>query len=157
VKGELVRYLRKSYFSVDGLWFLKVEEKGGFDNALEVDKEVWRIMPKIQAREIKKILGLKESSIRSLRKAVLFKFKAEGYEVEEKYEDSSFTVRILLCPWFEIMKSSGREHLAEKISQNICVPEFEVWSQEFGSNISYRFEKHKCLGEEYCELFFEEC
>jgi|Deesub1362A_J573_1020465.scaffolds.fasta_scaffold00709_18 hypothetical protein len=157
MKDKLVRYLRKSYFSVDGLWFLKVEERDGLDNALEVDKEVWKIMPKIQAREIKKILGLRENDIRSLRKAVLFKFKTEGYEVKEEYKDNSFWVRILLCPWFEIMKSSGREHLAEKISKNICVPEFRIWAQEFGTNISYRFEKHKCLGEEYCELFFEEC
>lgn len=157
MKDKLVRYLRKSYFSVDGLWFLKVEEKESFDKALEVDKEVWKIMPKIQAREIKKILNLKENGIYSLRKAVLFKFKAEGYEVEERYQNNSLSIRILLCPWFEIIKSSGREHLAGMISKHICVPEFRVWAEEFGSYISYKFEKHKCLGEEYCEMFFEEC
>lgn len=156
MKDKFIRYLRKSYFGVDGLWFLKVEEREGFDKALEVDKKVWEVIPKIQAREIKKILNIRAEGARSLRKAILFKFKAEGYEVRESYKDGSLLVKILLCPWFEILKNSGRTHLIEEISKEICVPEFRVWAQEFGSNISYKFEKHKCLGEDYCELVFKE-
>ena len=45
---QVADYFNRSYKAVDGLWFLKVEEKYGFDTALELDNEVWKILPKIQ-------------------------------------------------------------------------------------------------------------
>ena len=32
---QTVEYLRRSYSAVDGLWFMKVEEKRGFEEALD--------------------------------------------------------------------------------------------------------------------------
>ena len=54
---QVAEYFSRSYRAVDGLWFMKVEEKLGFDAALELDNEVWKVMPKIQARMIKQFLG----------------------------------------------------------------------------------------------------
>ena len=53
---ETAEYLYRCYTAVDGLWFVKVEEKYGFDSALDIDKEVWKIMPKIQSRFLKNSL-----------------------------------------------------------------------------------------------------
>ncbi|NLE90228.1 MAG: hypothetical protein GX602_04765, partial [Dehalococcoidales bacterium] len=50
---QISQYLQRSYEAVDGLWFMKVEEKLGFDTALEIDGEVWKVLPKIQARMLK--------------------------------------------------------------------------------------------------------
>ena len=50
---QVAEYFSRSYKTVDGLWFMKVEEKHGFDAALELDNEIWKVMPKIQARMIK--------------------------------------------------------------------------------------------------------
>jgi hypothetical protein len=50
---QVAEYFNRSYKAVDGLWFMKVEEKYEFDVALELDNEVWKVMPKIQARMIK--------------------------------------------------------------------------------------------------------
>ncbi|MHB1377104.1 MAG: DUF6125 family protein, partial [Candidatus Humimicrobiaceae bacterium] len=47
---QVKEYLQNSYAKVDGLWFLKTEEQFGFEKALESDLEVWKVMPKIQAR-----------------------------------------------------------------------------------------------------------
>jgi len=47
---QIVEYFKRSYTAVDGLWFMKVEEIYGFDTALDIDEEVWKVMPKIQAR-----------------------------------------------------------------------------------------------------------
>ena len=55
---QIIEYFRRCYQAVDGLWFMKVEEKSGFDPALDVDHEVWKVMPKIQARMIKSMLKL---------------------------------------------------------------------------------------------------
>ena len=59
---QVADYFNRSYKAVDGLWFMKVEEKYGFDSALELDNEVWKVMPKIQARMIKSFLGLENGS-----------------------------------------------------------------------------------------------
>ena len=47
---DRAEYYNRSYKAVDGLWFVKAEEQFDFDTALELDKEVWKVMPKIQAR-----------------------------------------------------------------------------------------------------------
>ncbi len=54
---EIMQYLYQCYVKVDGLWFLKVEEQFGFDKALEIDAEVWKVVPKIQARFLKSKLS----------------------------------------------------------------------------------------------------
>ena len=46
----LVEYLRRSYFAVDGLWFMMLEDELSFEKALEMDVKVWGVVPKIQAR-----------------------------------------------------------------------------------------------------------
>jgi hypothetical protein len=55
---QLIDYFHRTYTSVDGLRFMKVEAKDGLDVALDLDNEVWQVMPKIQARKLKAFLGL---------------------------------------------------------------------------------------------------
>ena len=55
---QKAEYFRRSYTAVDGLWFMKVEEKRGFEEALQLDEAVWKVLPKIQARTIKAMLNL---------------------------------------------------------------------------------------------------
>ena len=50
---EIAEYLHRCYTAVDGLMFVKVEEKYGFDVAPNIDEEVWKVMPKIQSRFLK--------------------------------------------------------------------------------------------------------
>jgi hypothetical protein len=64
---DIVEYLQKNFTTADGLWFVKIEEILGFERALEIDKEVWKVLPKIQARFIKtkleeKFLYIQKSS-----------------------------------------------------------------------------------------------
>ena len=53
---DKAEYYHRCYKTVDGLWFVKTEQMYDFDSALEIDREVWNIMPKIQARFLKKKL-----------------------------------------------------------------------------------------------------
>ena len=48
----LSEYFKKCFFAVDGLWFMMLEKTDSFDKALDVDRMVWEILPKIQARKI---------------------------------------------------------------------------------------------------------
>ncbi len=63
----LVEYLRRSYTAVDGLWFVMVEEAHDFDHALALDERVWQILPKIQARKAREVLGITGFCPRSRR------------------------------------------------------------------------------------------
>ena len=55
---DRAEYFHRSYKTVDGLWFVKTEEQFDFNTALDLDREVWKVMPKIQARFLKKKFGV---------------------------------------------------------------------------------------------------
>ncbi|GAF84732.1 unnamed protein product, partial [marine sediment metagenome] len=55
---QIAEFWHRSYASVDGLWFMRVEERYGFDAALDIDNEVWKVLPKIQARMLKSMAGV---------------------------------------------------------------------------------------------------
>jgi hypothetical protein len=97
---QIGEYFKRSYTAVDGLWFMKVEEEYGFDTALDLDDEVWKVMPKIQARKLKS-MGNLEGGLDALRECLLTKLTLDGFEfTTEKAEDGN-TLKIILteCPW----------------------------------------------------------
>jgi len=150
---QRAEYLYRSYTAVDGLWFRIIEDARGFDEALAHDTAVWRVMPKIQARKIKEMLGL-SAGMDHLKTALLAKFEMEGYETAGppvKTEDG-WTMTVTLCPWVEILKKVGREHVAESISGTICPAEMKVWGAEFGDNISVTVSRGLCTGGRECEF-----
>ena len=56
----------KNLWRVDGLYFLGIEEKFGTDAATEIDADCWRLMGKLEARDLKDAFGFKEVSVASL-------------------------------------------------------------------------------------------
>ena len=148
-------FFQKSYTSVDGLWFVKMEEKHGFNSALDVDDEVWRVMPKIQARELKKMTGL-DKGLDALFECLSTKFSLEGYDYEAKKrsDGSGFTILIRKCPWYDIMVKSGRESLAPKVGPRICWSEYNVWAREFGEDIQYELLENICSKANQCVMNF---
>ena len=145
-------YFHRSYTAVDGLWFMKAEEKYGFEAALELDEAVWRVLPKIQARMIKAMMGL-ESGIDGLEKAIAARLTLEGFLFEIEKSEDGFSVAISRCPWHDLMVKSGREHLSESVSDIICMVENSVWASKFGGA---RFERKEriCEGAERCLMRF---
>ena len=155
---DRIKYYDRCYKAADGLWFVKVEERLGFDTTLELDKEVWKIMPKIQARFIKSKLGY-ETGLNALRLCFSQKLEMDGFEfnIESKTKDSTDEVRFIIssCPWHDILMESGREHISDRIGSAICGTEYEVWASEFGRDIRFSFGKHRiCRGSSCCILSF---
>jgi hypothetical protein len=56
----------KNLWRVDGLYFLGIEEKFGTEAAAEIDADCWKVMGKLEARELKALLGVKEASVPAL-------------------------------------------------------------------------------------------
>jgi hypothetical protein len=150
---QIAEYFSRSYKAADGLWFMKVEEKYGFDAALEVDNEVWKVMPKIQARMMKQFLGLKEGSD-ALLEGIETKLELEGFKFTAEKTENGFQISVTDCPWHNLMIKTGREHLAEKVGKTICGTEYQVWASELAENMKFTLLFQKCGKSERCVLDF---
>ena len=152
-RQQVVDYFNRSYKTVDGLWFMKVEEKYGFDTALELDDKVWKVMAKIQARMVKSFLGLSDT-FDSLFDGLVIKLELEGFQFEAKKGKDGFQIQIIDCPWYNLMIKSGREHLAWKVGNTICNTEYEVWASELAKTVKFKLDTKKCDKSENCTLTF---
>jgi hypothetical protein len=150
---QVAEYFRRSYKAVDGLWFMKVEEKDGFDAALELDNEIWKVMPKIQARMIKSFLGL-ENGPASLLESLVTKLELEGFKFRAEKTANGFRITITNCPWHNLMIKSGREHLAKNVGKTICSTEYQVWASEIAKTVTFKLKSQKCGESEQCILDF---
>ncbi|MBD3182029.1 hypothetical protein GF312_07045 [Candidatus Poribacteria bacterium] len=148
-------YLNKSYFTIDGLWFMMLEEEFGFEKALDIDEKVWKVLPKIQARKVKEILGIDGKGLEDFSRAISVKLEAEGYIYNlEKENPNSLKIIIKQCPWYEILKKAKREHLAPEISDRICMLEFRVWLGEFDKEVDFHMPFRQCMGQKNCIIVF---
>jgi len=152
---QIAEFCHRSYTAVDGLWFMKVEDKYGFDAALEIDNEVWKNMPKIQARMLKSI-GKMESGMEALFECFTAKLTLDNFsfKAERTGKDAGFRLIVDKCPWHDLIVKSGRENLSEKVGSLICNTEYSVWASEFGENIFFKLQRQMCKGHESCLLEF---
>ena len=161
---QKAEYFRRSYTAVDGLWFMKVEERLGFDEALQLDEAVWKVLPKIQARALKGMMHL-PGGLEGLQQALSARLALEGFDYEMEPRSEGFAVIVKRCPWHDIMEKSGRGNLSEKVSELICRVENSVWASEFaggkgkpgegeGREIGFEREERICRGEGRCVLRF---
>jgi len=150
----LAAFLRRSYAAVDGLWFMKVEETADFDCALELDRQVWEVMAKIQARKARELLGATGNSPEELGRCFALKFEAEGHDFElARAEDTGVELVIRDCAWLQLTRKSGREHLAGRVGEMICAAEGAVWGREFGG-YGHSMVCRMCTGDEVCRHLF---
>ena len=152
---QTTEYLHRCFTAVDGLWFMKLEEKYGFDAALEIDNEVWKVMPKIQARMLKSMCKLGDG-IEALLDCFTFKLKVEGYtfKTETIRNRRGFRIIIDKCPWLDLLLKSGRENVAEKVGTTICNTDGSAWAAEFGDNIKFELQSQICQDSEHCLMQF---
>ncbi len=152
----LIEYLRRSYTAVDGLWFVMVEEAHDFDHALALDERVWQILPKIQARKAREVLGITGNSLAELTACFRLKLEADGhmFRVDEVPDGVVFVVT--RCQWRELLRASGREHLEERISSVIWPTELAGWCAEFGDEFEFEYLDEIGEDEEY-RIIFRRC
>ena len=151
---QIIEYFHRTYKATDGLWFMKVEEKFGFDAALEIDKEVWKVLPKIQARMIKSKLNKVEGE-NVLCVSLKLKLSLDDFKFKVESKEQGFQIKISDCPWHNLMLKSGREKYSGKIGTAICNIEYSVWASEFEEKTQFTLIKQKCKDNKYCILDFK--
>ena len=152
---DISSYFQRCYTAVDGLWFMKLEDREGFESALDVDDEVWKILAKIQARTLKTFTRL-DHGVDALFECLTTKLYLEKYLFStERFPDGSgFMVIIGECPWHELMKKSDRQKIAGRIGTRICRTEYAVWAHEFDGHIDFEMNDFLCDGDKNCILKF---
>ena len=151
---QIIKYFRRCYKAVDGLWFMKVEEQHGFDRALDIDNEVWKVMPKIQARMIKSMLNLNNGPD-ALFNSLKTKLELDGFKFKAEKNENGFRITINDCPWHNLMIKSGREKLSGAVGTTICSTEYQVWVSEFDDAMHFKLKSQKCNKSKYCILEFK--
>lgn len=151
-----VEFFRRSYTAVDGLWFMKAEAQRGFDAALDLDAEVWAVMPKIQARMLKEMTGQREG-LAALETCFTTKLRWEGFAFQSRLDEANGLLEITIeeCLWLKLMIKSGRADLAAKIGPRICAGEYAAWAAEFGDGITSDVPHNMCQGAAACLLRFK--
>ncbi len=144
---DIIKFWHRSHDAADGLWFMKIEERYGFDTALDIDDQVWTVLPKIKARMLKSMGGL-ENGIDGLFEAVVTKLHLEGYTFEANMAAGGDAFRVVItdCPWHHVMIRSGREHLSAKVGIRIDTTEYAAWAAEFGDGLAIEFGDRICEG-----------
>jgi hypothetical protein len=151
----LIAYLRRAYHAVDGLWFMKVEEAHGFETALDLDRRVWEILAKIQARQARTVLEISGDAPEDLAACFTLKLTADGHDFTVETTAEGVEIAIRGCPWLELLRKSDRQELAARIAQTICPTEGRVWCREFGDRYLFSMPQMACQGTEGCVMRFE--
>lgn len=69
---KLLEIFSKNILTLDGYWFLSIEDRFGLEKAIEIDKEVWGKFGISEARRIKNFLKIDEGDLNDLAKALEF-------------------------------------------------------------------------------------
>lgn len=153
-EGQLVEMLRRSYLTVDGLWFVMCEQALGFETALDLDERVWHVMPKIQARKAREVLRLTGNTPPELARAVGLKLAAEGHDFGAEVTATGVAVTITGCPWRAALEKAQRLDLASRIARRICQAEGDGWAAEFGGEYEFAMESCQCEADTSCRFAY---
>ena len=80
--AEFIFMHLRNMWAVDGLYYLFIEEEFGTIDATEIDRKVWEIMGKIEARKIKKLFNIKDSDVKTILNAL--KYSGWAMDLEDK-------------------------------------------------------------------------
>ena len=145
----------RNMWAVDGLYYLFIEEKWGTEEATEIDRKVWEVMGKIEARKIKELFNIEGNDIVSVMKALSYSGWSMDLEDKEiEIQENKGIVRNIRC-------SVQNTRLSKGLSEFGCKPVrwgfLKSFAKEFNPNIKVECvvcppDKHK--DDLWCEWIF---
>lgn len=135
-KNELTKLFfmhLKNVWRVDGLYFLGIEKKFGITTASEIDAECWEIMGRIEARELKETLGIKENNVAALVQTLRNSSWAL-YQTEKESEASAKKgfFRVKRC---RIQETRIAKDLGEFPCKQVRLRYLKSFTEEFNPNV----------------------
>lgn len=147
--------LERSFFSLDGLWMIKLEDLTDWDIALKIDSKVWEELLKIIIKRLHIYLDLRDNNLEHLLKILTFRWSVEGWEFEVLAQKSGYGVQIKKCPYKSAMDRNPARH--DKISlicRDMCIPFYNQIVQSYNPLINLKRDSYMGLGDEVCNFNF---
>ncbi len=147
---QLIQLIRSALTAIDGLWFLELENKVGFDEAFEIDVKVWKRYGPIIIKRIRKAFAITDSSLESFLQILEILCDIDGTQFKiEKKSPGEAVLRVLYCPWWENLKRSNRENLVRcDIVDEVIFPE---WAKAFNPQLEFLLTNSLPKGQDACE------
>ncbi len=123
----------RNIWAVDGLYYLGIEEQFGTEAATEIDRKVWEVMGKIEARKIKKLFEITGSDIPSMIKA--FRLSGWTMDLEDKeiiVEKNQAIIRNVRC---RVQNTRIKKGLVEFGCKPVRFGFLKAFAKEFNPNI----------------------
>ena len=141
-KEELIEYIEdisKLWLTIDGIWFLSVEENYGSDVAIQLDEEIWQQFSPIEAKRIMQRFNIPENGgIPALVKALKYRVYANINKQEIiEVSDSRCVFRMNNC---RVQVARKLKNLPDFPCKSVGIIEYS----EFAKTIDPRI-KTKCL------------
>jgi len=131
--AEFILMHIRNMWTVDGLYYLNIEEKYGTKPATEIDKKVWELMGKIEARRIKELFKITGSDIPSLMKAL--KYSGWVLDLEDKQiivQEKKAIIRNIKC---RVQNTRIQKGLGEFACKPVRFSFLKAFAKEFNSEI----------------------
>lgn len=126
----------RNMWAVDGLYFLGIEEKFGTKAATEIDRKVWEVMGKIEARRLRDFLGITGDDIPSVITAL--RLSCWILDLEDKeilVEKNKAIVRNTRC---RVQNTRIKKDLAEFPCKHVRWGFLKSFAQQFNPDIVVR-------------------
>ena len=146
----------RDMWTVDGLYFLGIEEAFGTEAATEIDKKVWEIMGKIEARRLRKLFDISGNNIHSMIKGL--RLSGWALDLEDKeivVEKDKAIVRNIKC---RVQNTRIKKGLSEFPCKKVRWSFLKSFAREFNPDIVV--DCHVCPPDEHpgdlwCEWEFK--
>jgi len=144
-KDQLMKHFGQIGQILDGLWFLEVEKKFGFEVAYEIDEIVWKVFARKEAKKIQNLLGFSQVGFEELQMILRYLIFNQSLDFELKDTSNPSNHQKILqfdvnkCKTYEGMRKVGRsdEQIA-KICYGIEIALLEGVVKEFFPNAQIR-------------------
>lgn len=135
-KEQLAEFLflhLRNLWTVDGLYFLGIEEAYGTEVATDIDARVWEVMGKIEARKLKEFLKITSNDIPSMMKAL--QYSSWALDLEDKeiiVEKNHAIVRNVRC---RVQSTRHEKGLGEFGCKQVRYGFLKAFAKEFNPSI----------------------
>ena len=130
---EVINNVAKNWLAHDGLWFQAVERVHGMDEAIRADTEAWEKFSPIEAKRIKRLLGLNErAGLEGLREALEYRMYAVLNRQSSEYVDGRLRFYMNDC---RVQSARKRRGLPDFPCKPVGLVEYATFAQTIDPRI----------------------
>jgi hypothetical protein len=126
----------RNMWAVDGLYYLFIEEEYGTEVATEIDRRVWEVMGKIEARKIKELFDIKGNNISDLMKAL--SYSGWSMDLEDKKMEEKDNVGIIRNVKCRVQNTRLKKGLSEFGCKPVRFGFLKAFAYEINKNIEVK-------------------